>query len=58
MGKKRYVALAHIGLWAFVQCLSEMASLRRGVLRPDLPRAWSGRLRGFLSCVTATDLRG
>lgn len=52
MGKKRYVALAHIGLWAFVQCLSEMASLRRGVLRPDLPRAWSGRLRGFLSCIS------
>jgi len=58
MGKTRYAALAHIGLWAFVQCLSEIASLRRGVLRPDLPRAWSGRLRGFLSCVTATDLRG
>jgi GT2 family glycosyltransferase len=58
MGKKRYAALAHTGLWAFVQCLSEIASLRRGVLRPDLPRAWSGRLRGFLSCITATDLRG
>lgn len=58
MGKKRYAALAHIGLWAFVQWLSEIASLRRGVLRPDLPLAWSGRLRGFLSCVTATDLHG
>ena len=50
MGKNRYAALAHIGLWAFVQCMSEIASLRRGVLRPDLPRVWSGRLRGFLSC--------
>jgi len=58
MGKNRYVALGHIGLWAMVQCLSEVASLRHGLLRPDLPRAWSGRLRGFLSCVTATDLRG
>ncbi|HEY0761291.1 MAG TPA: glycosyltransferase [Pyrinomonadaceae bacterium] len=57
MGKSRYVALAHIGLWALVQFLSELASLRRGLLRPDLPRAWSGRLRGFLSCVWATDLR-
>jgi N-acetylglucosaminyl-diphospho-decaprenol L-rhamnosyltransferase len=54
MGKSRYVALGHIGLWALLQFLSELASLRRGVLRPDLPRAWSGRLRGFLSCVTAT----
>jgi GT2 family glycosyltransferase len=58
MGKNRYAALAHIGLWALVQGLSEIASLRRGLLRPDLPRAWSGRLRGFLSCITATDLRG
>lgn len=58
MEKSRFVALAHVGLWALVQCLSELASLRRGLLRPDLPRAWSGRLRGFLSCVTATDLRG
>ena len=57
MGKNRFAALAHIGLWALVQGLSEIASLRHGVLRPDLPRAWSGRLRGFLSCVTATDLR-
>jgi len=52
MGKNRYAALAHIGFWALVQCLSEIASLRRGVLRPDLPRAWSGRLRGFLSCIS------
>ena len=52
MGKNRYVALGHIGLWALVQFLSEVASLRRGVLRPDLPRAWSGRLRGFLSCIS------
>jgi GT2 family glycosyltransferase len=57
MGKNRYSALAHIGLWALVQFLSEVASLRHGLLRPDLPRAWSGRLQGFLSCVTATDLR-
>ena len=58
MGKKRYVALAHIGLWALVQFLSELASLRHGVLRSDLPRAWSGRLRGFFSCFMATDVRG
>jgi len=58
MGKPRHVALAHVGLWALVQFLSEVASLRRGVFRWDLPRAWSGRLRGFVSCITATDLRG
>ena len=58
MGKCRYSALGHIGLWALVQFLSELASLRHGLLRPDLVRAWSGRLRGFLSCVWATDLRG
>jgi len=58
MGKKRHVALAHIGLWALVQFLSEVASLRHGVLRSDLPRAWSGRLRGFFSCLIATDVRG
>ena len=52
MGKNRYAALGHIGLWALVQFLSEVASLRRGLLRPDLPRAWSGRLRGFISCIT------
>ena len=57
MGKKRYVALAHIGLWSLVQFLSELASLRRGVVRPDLPRAWAGRVRGFISCISATDLR-
>ena len=57
MGRSRYAALGHIGLWALVQFLSELASLRHGLLRPDLPRAWSGRLRGFLSCVWATDLR-
>jgi GT2 family glycosyltransferase len=56
MGKSRYVALGHIGLWALVQFLSELASLRHGFSRPDLPRAWSGRLRGFLSCIWATDL--
>jgi GT2 family glycosyltransferase len=58
MGKKYYVALAHIALWALVQFLSEIASLRHGVLRSDLPRAWSGRLRGFLSCLTDTGARG
>jgi GT2 family glycosyltransferase len=58
MGKSRYAALAHIGLWALVQFLSELASLRHGLSRPDLPRAWAGRLRGFWSCVWATDLRG
>ena len=57
MGKKRYVALGHIGLWALVQFLSELASLRHGLVRPDLPRAWAGRVRGFFSCVWATDLR-
>ena len=50
MGKSRYSSLAHIGLWAVVQFLSELASLRHG-LRSDLPRAWSGRLKGFISCV-------
>lgn len=53
MGRNRYAALAHVGLWALVQFLSELASLRHGVLRPDLPRAWSGRLRGFLSCISS-----
>lgn len=51
MGKNRYTALGHIGLWAVVQWLSELASLRHGLVRPDLLRAWSGRLRGLLSCV-------
>jgi len=51
MGKSRVVALGHIGLWAFVQCLSEIAGLRRGMLHPDLFRAWLGRARGFLSCL-------
>jgi len=51
MGKSRYAALGHIGLWALVQFLSELMSLRHGLLRPDLPRAWAGRLRGFISCV-------
>jgi GT2 family glycosyltransferase len=52
MGKSRYTALGHIALWALVQGLSEVASLRHGVLRSDLPRAWSGRLKGFLSCIS------
>ena len=51
MGKTRPKALAHVGLWAMVQFLSELASLRHGMIRADLPRAWSGRLRGFFSCV-------
>lgn len=58
MGKKRGVALVHIALWAFVQFLSEVASLRHGVMRADLPLAWAGRLRGFFSCLLATDARG
>lgn len=57
MGKTRLAALAHIGLWALVQFVSELASLRRGLVRPDLPRAWSGRLRGFLSCITTPQIR-
>ena len=57
MGKSRYRALGHIGLWALVQFLSEIASLRHGVLRPDLPRAWSGRVRGFLSCISHKELQ-
>lgn len=51
MNRNRVVALGHIGLWAMVQCLSELASLRRGMLRSDLLLAWLGRARGFLSCV-------
>jgi GT2 family glycosyltransferase len=51
MKKHRLVALGHIALWAAVQGLSELASLRRGVLRSDLLYAWWGRLRGFLSCL-------
>ena len=53
MQKSRYAALAHVGLWALVQFLSELASLRRGLSRPDLPRAWSGRVRGFLACMSS-----
>ena len=51
MKKSRYLALAHIALWALLQCLSEVASLRRGVLPSNLGRVWLGRLRGFLSCL-------
>ena len=51
MAKGRSKALAHISLWAFVQGLSELASLRRGVIRLDLPQAWLGRLRGLMSCL-------
>jgi GT2 family glycosyltransferase len=50
MKRGRIAGLAHVGLWALVQCLSELAGLRHGVLRSDLTGAWSGRLRGFLSC--------
>jgi GT2 family glycosyltransferase len=50
MAKRRVHALAHISLWAMVQFLSELASLRRGRLERDIPKAWLGRLRGFLSC--------
>ncbi len=51
MGKPRLVALGHIALWAAVQGLSELISLRRGVVRSDLLYAWWGRLRGFLFCL-------
>jgi GT2 family glycosyltransferase len=51
MNRNRFVSLGHIGLWAMVQCLSELASLRRGMLRSDLLGAWLGRARGFVSCV-------
>ena len=51
MAKGRIKGLAHISLWAFVQGLSELASLRRGVMRSDLLEAWMGRLRGLASCL-------
>ncbi|HSB28812.1 MAG TPA: glycosyltransferase [Pyrinomonadaceae bacterium] len=51
MGKTRVTALAHILFWAFVQGLSELANLRRGVLNSDLPKAWVGRMRGFMFCL-------
>lgn len=50
MAKRRVHALAHICLWAMVQFLSELASLRRGRIERDIPKAWLGRLKGFLSC--------
>jgi len=50
MSKGRVKAMAHVALWAFVQGLSELAALRRGVLRSDLLHAWVGRLRGLMSC--------
>jgi len=50
MTKGRLKSIAHVALWAFVQGLSEIAALRRGVLRWDLPDAWLGRLRGLMSC--------
>jgi GT2 family glycosyltransferase len=51
MGKGRIKSIAHVALWALVQGLSELAALRRGVLRSDLPHAWLGRFRGFMSCL-------
>jgi GT2 family glycosyltransferase len=51
MSKGRVKAIAHVALWAFVQGLSELAALRRGVLRSDLLHAWVGRLRGLMSCL-------
>jgi GT2 family glycosyltransferase len=51
MAKRRITALAHISLWALVQGLSELASLRRGVMRSDLPKQWLGRIRGLMSCL-------
>ena len=51
MEKGRIKALAHILLWALVQCLSELANIRRGKIHSDLPQAWLGRLRGLVSCL-------
>ena len=50
MAKGRIHSLAHISLWALVQWLSELANLRRGKLDINLPKAWLGRFRGFVSC--------
>ncbi len=52
MAKGRPKALAHIALWAMVQGLSELASLRHGTIRNDLLQVWKGRTRGFISCLT------
>ena len=52
MSKGRPKALAHIALWAMVQGLSELASLRHGTIRHDLLRVWKGRTQGFISCLT------
>ena len=52
MAKGRPKALAHIALWATVQGLSELASLRRRTIRRDLVQVWKGRARGFISCLT------
>jgi GT2 family glycosyltransferase len=52
MDKGRLKALAHIGLWAVVQGLSELAALRNGSIRSDLLRVWKGRTKGFMSCLT------
>ena len=51
MTKGRMKAIAHISLWVFVQCLSEIANIRRGVIRSDLPQAWLGRAQGLISCL-------
>jgi GT2 family glycosyltransferase len=50
MSKGRVKAMAHVALWTLVQSLSELAALRHGVLRSDLPHAWLGRVRGLMSC--------
>ena len=52
MSKGRPKALAHIALWALVQGLSELASLRHGSIRSDFLKLWKGRTRGFISCLT------
>lgn len=44
-------SMAHVGLWAAFQTLSELSQLRRGRLRPDFVDACLGRIRGMWSCV-------
>lgn len=51
MEKTRKAALGHVALWAVIQGLSELASLRRGILRSDLLYAWWGRVHGIFSCL-------
>jgi GT2 family glycosyltransferase len=52
MDKSRLVSFFHISAWFLVQNLSELAALRRGGIRPDLPSAWYGRFKGLLSCIS------